>query len=888
LFWAGVFLCGAILGYLVTSGVGDRLLHEEIEAQLGRLLASPVEIAEVQLRFKNGLLIEAQGVQAFPHPVGGEPALRASRVLAWIDLVAILVGRLELSTLVLEGPQLRIERRDDGSLVGLPLPSSIPRSAESPGPFYLEQITQRLESLDAAVADFLETFHAADRIEVLDGSITWIDHQNRNAEGISREFRVERLSGTAIRDWLSEAAGLECRGVFVDGNHTPFPFEFSVHRDENAQTEWNASVSQRSHENADAPLFVDSDRGGFGGLLDARFRLTTSETGIRRLHLNGVLRDGSLRLRRSVLLDIEDDIDIQIEIEFDRKQVRVSTGRLAGRDLALEFKTAIDRPILAHSPTQFESRLFGAHIADIRALALRFETEFESAHAIARLTENLNVGQLRYIEAVGTADLQSWLDLMTGRTKNLPDDFLFGGVFEEAVFDPGTGEIIEGLAGKIAWVGDRISLQKLTGRYLGDPLPEMNVTFEGVTQLVRIIETQRPVQTTPPPLPGIVPFLEIFEPLDPDLPDPVRTIDLTIDHLDHPIFHFPLRNLRIRIEPESHSLRLRIHEGTWGGSSLEGDIAWENGAQPATINAHLSLTEPPIELLDPDLAAAPSVSRDWGAGRFDLTFRPSPSLPFETATGVFALDGSVLTGHEVEIQLSQHGMAALHTTIGLNAAESVELDLSFAITEATLEDMSEFVALPHDLATGKMAAAGRLTGPVRPEASFIAELAGRIQIEASNGLIRTYLPLLLRLGKATEGYNPFANAGELDYESMTGTLEIADGRLRIENFELEGPLRVYANVRLDTKKSPGHIRAVVGVFLFRRPNQILSSIPLLKSILPGSDRGLIGAYYKVKGPLDNPDVDPLPLKTLMSSVPDAIKAPFKTMQILFGLGENEP
>ncbi|MFP6656216.1 MAG: AsmA-like C-terminal region-containing protein [Myxococcota bacterium] len=892
LFWAGVFVCGAVLAYLVTSGVGDRLLHAEIETQLSRLLGGPVEIAEVQLRFENGLLIEAHGVQAFPDPTGGPPVLRTSRVLARVDLVAILVGRLELSTLVLEGPQLRIERRPDGSLVGFPLPRVAQLSEDTSDTPFLEEFTQRLEALDATTRNFLETFHAADRIDVLDGSITWIDHQHQTIEGTPRTLRLELISGSAVRDWLSEAAELEGRGVFVDGKHTPFPIEWTVHRDELKKTKWTLSVSQTSREQAKPPLSVDTDRGGFGGFLDARFTLMTSETGLHRLDLDGVIRDPTLRLRRSVLLDIDIDIenkiDFQIAMEFDRKQVRVSRGRLAGHELALEFKAALDRPMLADSKAHIESRLLGADLTGVRDLALQLETEFTFARAIARLTENLQEGRLRYLEVAGTAELQSWLDLMAGDTDGLPDGFRLIGGFEELVIDSDSGERIENLSGEIDWVGDRISLRKWTGLYLGESTPTVNASFTGVQRFLQIIETQHPVQTAPPLVPGIVPFLKIFEPRDPDAPDPVRNIDLFIDYLDHPIFHFPLRNLQVQIQPGSRHLAIQIQKGTWGGGALQGNITWEDGDTTSTINADLSLNESPIGSPDHSLATAKSTPGLWGAGQFDLTFRPSPSLPFTTATGAFALDGADLTSPDLEIQLSPKGTASLKTTIGLSDAESIELDLSFGITGATLEGMSEFVVLPPDLTTGNLTAAGELTGRVQPAASFIAELDGKVRIEASDGLIRTHLPLLLRLGKATEGYNPFANADELDYESMTGTLELSDGRLRIEDFELEGPLRVYANVRLDTNESPGRIRAIVGIFLFRRPNQIFSSIPLVKSFLPGSDRGLIGAYYKVKGPLDDPKVDPLPLKTLLSSVPDAIKAPLKTIQFLFGLGDKDP
>jgi hypothetical protein len=890
LFWAGVLICGAIVGYLVISGVGDRLLHQEIETQLSRLLAGPVEIAQVDVRFENGLLIEAHGLEAYPHPDGGSPSLRANRVLAWVDILAVLVGRLELSTLILEGLQIRIEQRADGSFLGLPLPAMPATPKGSPETSFSERIVKQLESLDPAATAFLEDFRAADRIEVHDGSATWIDHGTLDEAGTPRELRVELVSGTGVRNWLSDGIELDWSGVFVDGQRTPFPFQIGVRRDESEYFEWKASFSRIPLETAETPLVVIEDRDGLPATLDASFVLTTLNPGTRRLTFEGAVLDAELRLRRSGSIIEHDNLKFFVQAEFDEHRVRISKGRMSGERLGFEFKAAIDRPIRPSATARIESRMLGARIAGIRDLARQYQADFEIALAISRLIESVPSGRIRYLEVAGTAEFQRWLDLTTGRTRELPDDFLFGGGLDQIVFDLADGETIKDLAGEIDWVEDRISLRNMAGIYRGQPLPELNAVFDGVSHLIRTAEAVPPVQTSPPAIPGAAPLIEIFKPSDPDALPPVRAIGLAIDHLDHPIVRFPLRDLRVLIEPLRHGVHLNIREGTWGGAAITGDIAWFADPKAPSIDALLTLGPPPIKTPEPEVeetATLPPPPGRWASGRFELEFRPRPTLPFKTATGFFRLDDADLLGHEVEIQLSPRGQAAIRTKIGLRDPESIELDLSFAITDATLEGMSEFVALPPDLATGQIGATGTLTGRIRTDESFVAELDGSVRIQAKNGLVRTNLPLLLRLGKATEGYNPFADADELAYESMVGTLDINHGQLRMENFELEGPLRVYANVRLDTNQSPGRIRAIVGIFLFRTPNQIFSSIPLLKLFLPGSDRGLIGAYFKVKGPLDAPDVDALTLKTLMSSVPDAIKAPFKAMRFLFGSSDSD-
>ncbi len=116
---------------------------------------------------------------------------------------------------------------------------------------------------------------------------------------------------------------------------------------------------------------------------------------------------------------------------------------------------------------------------------------------------------------------------------------------------------------------------------------------------------------------------------------------------------------------------------------------------------------------------------------------------------------------------------------------------------------------------------------------------------------------------------------------MSATIDFERGSLNSQDFKIEGPLRVYARARIDTVAHPADIRAIVGIFLFRAPNQILSNIPILSSLLPGSERGLIGAYFKVKGALKEPEIEALPLATFLTAVPSAFKTPMRVLQYLF-------
>jgi len=898
LFLAGVVVVGAIAGYLASSGLGQRLLHQEIETQLGRLLSGRVEIAEVELRFVDGFRVEARGLEAYPSlDPSGQPALRANRVLAWIDLLALLIGRLELSTLILDGPHLRIEQRADGSFVQLPLPG-VDSSADSEKTVSAgERLARQLESMAPATTAFTQRFRVADRIEILDGTVNWIDHGRLAEDGTPRELRLELVTGTAERDWLSGSIAVDSRAVFVDGEHAPFPIEFELRSDESPLFEWTASFSQVPLKVAETPLAFIERLEGIAGSFNGRIHFSTSGAKNHSLEVVGFIEDGTISVRQSDSTIELARIELRAELILDDRSLRITEGHLNGERLGFDFKAAIERPIRPTSDTHIESRMIGARLKGIRYVASRLEKDVELAAAILLFTERIETGHLRYIRAAGTADLQLWQDLAAGRTQNIPDDFRFGAAVEKVTVGTDSANPIEVLEGELEWVEDRISLRSMNAIYAGTRLPELSVEIEGVSNLIRASDSARTITQNPPLIPGINPLIEIFKPLDPNSPPPIKAVGLAIDWLEHPLLRWPIRDMRVLIEPQRGGMKLIVREGIWGGAAVEGNLVWLTDSNQERVYARLVLGAPPIGTADSTDGASdetssrtgdqtPDIDR-WASGRFEADFRPRPRIPFQRATGFFRLDGSTLVGSEVEVKLAGSGQAALRTKIGLTDPESIDLDLSFAITEATFDGMGEFVLIPPKLVRGDVGATGSLKGLVRPNTSFIAELDGRVRVEAVSGIIQTTVPLLFRIGKASEGYNPFAHEDELEYESMTGTVEIERGQLTIEDFEIEGPLRVFANAQLDTNREGGHIRAVVGIFLFRTSGEILDNLPLIRSLLPGSDRGLIGAYFEVEGPLDSPEVDALPVKSLMTSVPDAIKAPFKALRFLFGRGKED-
>jgi len=891
LFWLTVVLVGVLAGYLVSSGLGTRLLHREIETQLSRLAQGPVEISSVEVHFRDGLQVEAREVSAYPSPIAGDPPiLRARRVLAWVDFLALLIGRLELSTLILEGPHIRLVQHADGSFAGLPIPapSSYPdEGLENRSP--AEQIFVRLSELDALADRAAEDFQVADAVEIVDGTVEWIGPPSHDESKTS--IRVELLNGRAERNWLNRAVAIDATGVFIDRVHAPFPFEIGVHRAEGPHFVWSLALSQIPLDAAENPLSFIEGIARLEGRLDTRFTLRSEPGGLHRLTVAGTIEDATIDLHRTATRLEHERVDLAAELVIDPVEIRLQSARVAGPRLGLLIQGALQRPIRGLSPLRVEIRTEGIELRHVRDYARGFEGESETALTISRLTDRVISGRVHYVEAAGTAPLDRWRNLLSGKGGELPEGLVFSGAFDSVTVESGPNDRIEDLAAEVEWIDDQIVFREGRGVYRGEPLPELNMVVNGISHLVRTRPEDRRINLSPPPLPGLEPLFEILAPRDPDSLPPIKAIGLAIDALEHPVLRWPIEELRVLIEPLRRGLELTIRDGLWGGARVSGELVWFTDPEAPSLSATLTLDRA-VEKVptgeEGEAADAPRLPENvWGQAQFEMEFRPRPWLPFERAEGFLRFEDTQVSFNELDIKLMKQGTMAARMVLDLDSTETVGFDVSFAETGGRLQEIGPFVALPPGLAEGEIDLSGSMIGRVRPHKNFIANLTGSVRGDARAGKVASSLPLMFRLAKATEGYNPFANSDELSYETMEGTFKIDRGLISVEDFEIEGPLRVYARADIDTLDTPGSIRGVVGIFLFRKPNQLLESLPLVRAFLPGSERGLIGTYFRVNGPLNEPEVDALPLQSLMTSVPDIIKAPFKVLGSLFDGSDDD-
>ena len=103
------------------------------------------------------------------------------------------------------------------------------------------------------------------------------------------------------------------------------------------------------------------------------------------------------------------------------------------------------------------------------------------------------------------------------------------------------------------------------------------------------------------------------------------------------------------------------------------------------------------------------------------------------------------------------------------------------------------------------------------------------------------------------------------FDEITATMVIEDGRIKSEDIRVNSPVvKITAAGSYDIPNDD--MDYIVAVSPFGPYSAMLQSIPLFGKLLKGDRQGLDTALFEVKGPLENPDVEYMPLRSFASGI----------------------
>ncbi len=879
-------------GYWLGTGPGRELMRVQAERILSDILEGPTQISRVEPFYRDGLALRGYDVRVYPSERGA--GMRADVVTIEFRELGLFGGELALARLVIDGYSIRAVLSEEGVWDFPPLQALQRNLADDPAPLYDEPVLQAIAGIETVSRYMLEDEHIADEIVIHRGRIDFEDYSlgpDMRPEMDLQHFHLGGIEARLAWPWLGNTGSLELSGIFGGPGGESVPVTWTARR-EASELDVTIELGELDLDNLDGYIQRWAHEADLDGSVTARLDLISPSPGLHDVHMDARL-DGVVPTLvvdgKPVPLDLPLN-DFHAQLRIDPEVARLEELDLSGPRIAFGLSGRIARPVAAGSIARFDARVERVAVEDadivIRQLPRR------TAEAMVEWFNRIESGLVEHLVVSGTAQLGRWRALAEGQLERLPRNF----VMELEVSDVSArleeNERVEGGSFHAEWTADRLELRQGTGLWRGEPLPRVDVVVDGFSRLVSMQESTRGVPARPTP--GLRLLWDILSSDEEDGEEeestPVR-FRVDIDHLDHPILRWPVADAHVVVTPTANGSEAHILSATWGGQPVRAEVLYQIEPEPRLtvgLEATRELPEP-VELPGED-ALAPG---EWGYGRFSL--EPHELGPGEepgllsTMQGTFVLVGSQARMNGIEIALSSAVSAGADLTLELGRGDRVGVDLSGQLDDASCDGVGQLFGLPPGFVTGSVDAYFELTGHLETEGSPWRHLQGDMQVAAENGEIRKRLPLAVALATATDGFNPFARREAIEYETIQGEFGLRDGVLTGRRLEIEGPVRVYATGQVELLVDEPRIDAVVGVFLLQRVREFLDKVPLVNWIMPGSNRGFVGAYYRVEGPTEEPEITVMAMKSLREELPDLIAKPIDAIEWLWktGMGSDE-
>ena len=871
------FLAATAAGYWISSVVGIELLTRELETQLTSVLAGPVRIGRAGLAIEGGLFIQGESVTVYPDSTAIRGSrLNAKRVTAEIDLFALATGRFRLSGLILEDATLDIRRDEGGTWYPYPVQALANLGAQSRA-MNPEASLEIFSSFESVTRTLLAAPIAADRIELRRGRVLFRDEsRSRDKNGQAPVvLSLNGIEGVLIHHWLSGEAKLKLSGNLLDGDGHENPVQ--VLGENNGAGEYRARINSAEFQIKTLDPYLSTGdestwpEGSLTGSID--YLTNSKKTGRLAIDWTIAAYHGLYPLKNRKDFEIRrDSLRLAGIAKVEDEAISLTGSLLDNAGIKIGMDAELSRPLGESSQAQMSATINGL---DIAILGEFFEP---LAFTAGDQLMQLRTGHAEKIALTGTLSLRDWERLYSGELDRLPEPVNLSGELANFEISSERGDAFTQLAGRLELRGDTFLLRRGRGLQNGEPLPALEVKITGFSNIFDIAPHGHSNKTEPSSFPGLDPLFKLFgeggpapdalhssgEP-SPDMA-PISESEtealpfrIWIDRLEHPSLPWTVREADLQIFPGSKKTSFQAESMILGDVPLAGELAWTTAPAKkiklvvhAGPSARTAETPPRIQppearsagndILDesnpdpttPDMAERPPVVA-WVSGRIEVPGLETGLIPLQALEADFSVLGSSLFLTQFRANLEPRGSLNADIELNLSHPHSVPVALTFSIEDADMNRLGEIFNIRSGDLTGTLQLKGSLAGDLHPGLPLLEGLVGTAGMQAHQGALgRQEIPILLALAQASEGYNEYAERASIPYESMTADVQLNDQRIVTRNFELEGPLRIYASGSLDVVHPPYDLIGVAGLFLFRGAGQLLEAIPLVKIILPGS------------------------------------------------------
>ncbi len=827
--FALLFAGSLAAGVWVAAELGPERLRLEAERALSGVLGE-TRVGAVSLGWAAGPSITARDIAVYED---GETAMSLERAELRLDLLRLFRGGARFDRLRLDGLDVHIRQLADGSVRPTRLgewaraapdePPSQDRS-EDPNPLVASGL-RRVEIRDAALRVSRESPDSATATAVFD------------------EATLDLVLGDASR--LATRGRLGTARVEVELSGTPDAPRFEARvrgLDLWGQRAWLRQLVPELP--ALAGVADATVRGSGGG--------NTLQVDAVSLRVAGGTVDGTplpaLQLRGSGALSPH--------------RLRLAALELVADELVVRGAADLTRPLGATSQVS----------AVLRAQRLPFESLASYAadfglDAVATGIGTLGPGSFDAVnlaaESLDLDDLDGWVRAPA----EWPEGLRLEADFHSDEVALGDGEPLRALSGRVAIDAAHFAFREVRAQ-LGDrPLPVMTLDIAEWSRLVGRAGSE--ALAAVPPVRGRAPLIAWVTQNPPPAPRWNRA-RLELDWLDHPALLGPLGRVSATLRPLSPGVEVDIHRARWSDVWVSGSgrLSETEGEERIVLEVETHAL-PPTHIGDPvgsETRGLPA-RRDgvhWAAGHAIVEVNRVGPYTAREVRAPIRMRGSTLWSDEVSITLAPRGSVRGSVELDLSLPDRVPYRTAFQLGDGDLATLLSDMGLRGPPTEGRVVLGALLEGRLRAGEPMLASMRGPVSAHARDGVVYRRVPWALAIAAVSETFNPFRSRDSLPYQAIDGEFRFEAGRVQAKSFAITGPtVRMVATGGVELAP-PYTMEVVAGLFFFRGLDKVLGGVPILSTLLLGSDENLVSAYFSLEGPWNDPDADLIPIKTFLA------------------------
>ncbi len=546
----------------------------------------------------------------------------------------------------------------------------------------------------------------------------------------------------------------------------------------------------------------------------------------------------------------------QIDLDFEQEE---NAWTLRARPLALDDLVVTGALRIGTGPG---ARLSGAlDLAEFRPgvpslgrlhfvslLGLRFKT-WES------FDRRIEAGVVESFHLELDVPLRELEDALAFRLKLAPEQLSGRAIIHGGVYRTGPDSApLEQISGTIELSGNTLSMHEIRIFRSGEPLPEIDLTIDGLHRFAYLPaeERQRPVGPGTP-LPGLGPGARALGSAEGPHPPPV--IHFSDAQIGYPAFLLPIRDARGTIRFPGGRLWIEKAEAVVGGAPGRVSVLWDPLANTVAAQVVYSDDEAP-PLRDP--------GPYWMSARIAVDPLYLGAWRLDQVHGWLYAEGATIEFRDLSGRYGS-GPASGAGSVSLANPEGAEYDFRASVHHAEASALCEPLLRPEGSITGRLALDGRFAGRLDPNRSPLETADYGMAVRIEEGTLDE-LPATMVLARlpSLQGIRGLFGA-RLPFDALSADVAIVDGVLRTENMALQGSeLRMHARGSIDLLSEQRETDMELAFLFLQTVDRVLGTLPILGSWVLGDDQSLVGVYLHLDGAWDDPRVRPVP--------PDAVQA----------------